>query len=96
MGLHFDLLDKLRNKTQGKALWLRNNVSTILCNCVENFGFIGLAFAGIYDIETILTIAASTSIIEALVAVLDTPFLYLAKRSDSLLKRIGARSEQNT
>ena len=90
------LFDKLRNKTQGKALWLRNNVSTILCNCVENFGFIGLAFAGIYDIETILTIAASTSIIEALVAVLDTPFLYLAKRSDSLLKRIGARSEQNT
>lgn len=71
------LFTKLRNKTNGEKLWLRNNVSTILCNCLENFGFIGLAFAGIYDIQTILTIAISTSIIETIVAILDTPFLYL-------------------
>ena len=62
----------------GKRLWLRNNASTILCNCAENFGFITLAFIGIYDLETILTIAISTSIIEAIVAVCDTPFLYVA------------------
>lgn len=63
----------------GKALWLRNNLSTIVCNCLENFGFIGLAFWGIYDVKTIMTIAISTSIIEMCVAVLDTPFLYMAK-----------------
>jgi uncharacterized PurR-regulated membrane protein YhhQ (DUF165 family) len=55
-------------------------VATILCNCLENFGFIGLAFAGIYDFGTIITIAVSTSIIEAIVAVCDTPFLYAARR----------------
>ena len=71
---------KIRQKTDGKMLWLRNNVSTILCNCLENFGFIGLAFAGVYDVQTILTIAVSTSIVEAIVAVCDTPFLYLARR----------------
>lgn len=71
---------KIKQKTKGKMLWLRNNVATILCNCLENFGFIGLAFAGIYDFQTIMTIAISTSIIEALVAVCDTPFLYLARR----------------
>lgn len=74
------IFNKIKDKTQGKALWLRNNVSTILCNCIENFGFIGLAFWGIYDAQTIITIAVSTSIIEMIVAVLDTPFLYIARR----------------
>ena len=72
------LFHKLKEKSEGKKLWLRNNVSTILCNCLENFGFIFLAFAGIYDGKTILTIAVSTSIVEAIVAICDTPFLYIA------------------
>ena len=74
------VFSRIKHRTEGRKLWLRNNVATILCNCLENFGFIGLAFAGIYDFSTIMTIAVSTSIIEAAVAVLDTPFLYLAKR----------------
>lgn len=72
------LFAKMKQKSNGKRLWLRNNVATILCNCLENFGFIFLAFVGIYDMQTILTIAVSTSIIEALVAICDTPFLYIA------------------
>ena len=74
------VFNKLKARTAGKALWLRNNISTILCNCLENFWFIGIAFAGIDDIQTILTISVSTSIIEAIVAVCDTPFLYVARR----------------
>ena len=73
------LFNKIKEKMNGRALWLRNNVSTILCNCIENFGFIGLAFWGIYDAKTIFTIAISTSIIELIVAILDTPFLYIAR-----------------
>lgn len=73
------LFNKIKDKMNGRALWLRNNVSTIVCNCLENFGFIALAFWGIYDVKTILTIAASTSVIELAVAILDTPFLYIAK-----------------
>lgn len=69
-----------RLKERGGAMWIRNNVSTILCNCLENFGFIGLAFGGIYDFQTIMIISLSTSAIEALVALCDTPFLYLARR----------------
>ena len=74
------IFNKIKDKMNGRALWLRNNVSTILCNCLENFGFIGLAFYGIYDMKTIIVIAASTSIIELIVALLDTPFLYIAKK----------------
>ena len=72
------IFNELKAKMHGKKLWVRNNVSTILCNCLENFGFIALAFWGIYDIKTIITIAFSTSVIELLVALLDTPFLYIA------------------
>ena len=67
-----------------------NNVSTILCNCLENFGFIFLAFVGIYDGATILTIAASTSIVEAIVALCDTPFLYLAGGINRATSRFNA------
>lgn len=70
-------------KKRGGAMWLRNNVSTILCNCLENFGFIGLAFAGVYDFKTIMVIALSTSAVELVVALCDTPFLYVARNIKS-------------
>lgn len=73
------IFNKLKDKMNGRKMWLRNNVATILCNCLENFGFIALAFWGIYDGKSILTIAISTSIVEMVVALLDTPFLYIAK-----------------
>lgn len=73
------LFNRIKQRMHGKQLWIRNNVSTILCNCIENFGFIGLAFWGLYDLQTIVMIAFSTSVIELIVALLDTPFLYIAK-----------------
>lgn len=83
------LFAKLRDKTAGKYLWLRNNVSTIVCNCLENFGFIALAFYGVYDVRTIINIALSTSAVELLVGICDTPFLYIAKG-------MGAKDEQRS
>lgn len=74
------IYNKLKDKTSGKKMWLRNNISTIICNCAENFAFIFLAYVGIFDGATIISIALSTSVIELIVAVLDTPFLYLAKK----------------
>lgn len=82
------LFNILKNKMQGKKLWLRNNVSTILCNCLENIFFMTLGFLGMYDIKTIIIMAFSTSIIEAIVGVCDTPFLYIATR-----KKLISQSE---
>lgn len=73
------IYDKLHKMFDGKKLWLRNNVSTIPCNCLENFGFTFLAFAGVYPTEDVLMIAVSTCAIEAGIALCDTPFLYLGK-----------------
>lgn len=75
------LFDFLKKKTNGKKLWLRNNVSTIICNGLENFGFIFLAFYGVLETESLLPIALTTTAVEAVIALLDTPFLYIAKKT---------------
>lgn len=73
------LFEKLKRKFL-KQLWLRNNVSTIISNCLENYFFVFFAFVGIYDYSTILSIATTTSILEIIIAICDTPFMYIAKK----------------
>lgn len=73
------LFEKLKKKFP-KQLWLRNNVSTIISNCLENYFFVFFAFVGIYDYGTILSIATTTSILEIIIAICDTPFMYIAKK----------------
>ena len=72
------MYDHLRIKTRGKKMWLRNNVATITCNCMENFFFVLFGFYGLYDFVQCMQIAFSVSVIEAFVGICDTPFLYLA------------------
>ena len=74
------LYDKLKVKMDGKYMWLRNNVSTILCNCLENFLFMLMAFIGVFDIKTVIIMALSTSVIEIIAGICDTPFLYIATK----------------
>ena len=76
------IYDALKKKMNNKHMWVRNNVSTILCNTIENFFFMFGAFLGIYDVKTILVMALSTSAVEVLVGLCDTPFLYLATRKE--------------
>lgn len=74
------LFHKLKDLFKGKKLWLRNNIATITCNCLENFGFVFLAFYGIMEVPELLSIALITCVIETIIALLDTPFLYIAKK----------------
>lgn len=74
------IFEKIKNKVPSK-LWLRNNVSTIISNCAENYFFAFFAFIGILDLGTIVSIATIGSIIEIIVALCDTPFLYLATKN---------------
>lgn len=75
----------IKNKIP-KKLWLRNNISTIVCNCLENFIFSTIAFIGIFSISTIFEIAFVASILEIIIAILDTPFLYLSTYKTKLKK----------
>lgn len=74
------LYEWLRKKSNGKRMWLRNNLCTILCNGGENFLFYFIAFGGIMSLKTEIAVGISATIIETLIAVCDTPFLYISKK----------------
>ena len=73
------LFDKFRQHST-KNLWLRNNVSTIFCNCAENFLFIFAAFYGIMSAKDCVAVALTTCVVEAITGLLDTPFVYLGRK----------------
>ena len=77
--LNARMFDWLRRKYP-TLLWLRNNVSTVACQVVENFLFHFMAFYGVLNIQVICELTLTVSAIEAIIALLDTPFLYLAKK----------------
>jgi len=81
------LFEKIREKTNGKYLFLRNNVATIISQCIENYLFYIIAFFGIYSMQDLFSMTVVCCGIEILVALLDTPFLYLAVRGNKNAKR---------
>lgn len=78
--IDINLYEFLRKKSNGKKMWLRNNLCTIISNGSENFLFYIVSFLGILPISSILSSAISATIIEIIIAILDTPFLYLSKK----------------
>lgn len=69
-----------KNKTKGKFLWLRNNASTMVSQAIDSVVFCTIALWGVYDTNTWLQILATTYFLKWFVAIIDTPFIYLAKR----------------
>ena len=70
----------LKEKQDGRHMWFRNNLSTILCNGAENFAFYFIAFAGVFEYRDLILMGASATMIEIAIALCDTPFLYAAKK----------------
>lgn len=63
-----------------KFLWLRNNGSTLVSQIVNTFLFTLFAFYGTYDTATLLSIFLSSYVIYIFTSLLDTPFVYLARK----------------
>ncbi|MBE6020318.1 MAG: VUT family protein [Clostridiales bacterium] len=66
--------------SKDKMLWLRNNGSTLISQFINAVLFNIAAFAGTYSFSTLATIIISTYIIYMIVTLLDTPFVYLARK----------------
>lgn len=81
------LFEKIREKTNGRYLFLRNNVATIISQCIENYLFYIIAFFGIYSMKDLFSMTLVCCVIEIVVALMDTPFLYLA---------VGGKNELRT
>lgn len=63
-----------------KMLWLRNNGSTLISQAVDTVVFVGIAFWGSYPTEVFFSILWTTYVFKAIVALADTPFIYLARK----------------
>lgn len=61
-------------------LWLRNNGSTLISQIVNTVLFTVLAFAGIYDNSTLISIMLSSYVIFIFTSLLDTPVVYIARK----------------
>lgn len=68
-------------------LWLRNNGSTLTSQLIDTVLFTTLAFWGVYPRNVFLSILITTYVFKAVVALLDTPFMYLARKIVPLNER---------
>ena len=72
-----NLYDFLKNRT--RKLWIRNNISTIVSQIIDTCLFVAISYSGIVDFSTLFNIAISMFIFKFIIAILDTPFMYLSK-----------------
>ena len=77
---HFDIwiFHKLKQKTEGKKLWLRNIFSTSTTQLIDVLTFYPLAFYGVYT--NLLELMIVAYIFKITMALLDTPFIYFSHK----------------
>lgn len=66
-----------------KFLWVRNNAATMVSQFIDTIIFTLIAFAGVFSPNILFQLIITTYAIKILIALLDTPFLYVAKRINS-------------
>lgn len=71
----FQALNKYTNR-----LWVKNNASTMCSQLVDSIIFTVIAFWGIFDTQTIFELIFTTYAIKIIVAIIDTPFIYLIEK----------------
>ena len=74
-----NIFEMFKKKTKGKHLWIRNCGSTMLSQLIDSAIFTSIAFLGLFEMSVWWQILISTYLLKFLVAILDTPFMYLAK-----------------
>lgn len=63
-----------------KHLWLRNCGSTLTSQAIDTVVFTTIAFYGVYENSVFISILLTTYLFKAIVALFDTPFIYLARK----------------
>ena len=70
---------RIKQLTQDRHLWLRNTGSTLLSQAIDTLIYGLVVWWGIVDLTTALQLAAAKYVFKFVIAVLDTPFIYLAR-----------------
>ncbi|MFH1641632.1 MAG: queuosine precursor transporter [Nanoarchaeota archaeon] len=80
--------DFWKKKTNGKHIWLRNNLSTMVSQIIDNVIFSWIAWVGLFGLfgweqvfswDIIIQIFIVSYILKWIVALVDTPFIYWSK-----------------
>ena len=87
---HF-IWDKTGNNRS--KLWLRNNGSTLISQAIDTVIFTFIAFRGVYPNEVFFSILLTTYLFKAIVALLDTPFIYIARAITPVAKKKAVEGE---
>lgn len=74
-------------------LWIRNNLSTLISQILDNIIFTIIAFAGVYNTSTLISIMFSTYFLKIIISICDTPFVYLATywKKNGLIKEFDEK-----
>ncbi len=83
-----------RSGNSRAKLWLRNNGSTLTSQALDTVIFTFLAFWGVYPVPVFVSILVTTYIFKAAVALMDTPFMYLARRIVPLTEKGTSHENQ--
>ena len=87
--LEVSLYAKLKEKMKGRQLWLRNNITSVIAQTIDNIIFTWIAFVGffglfgwgqIFEWPIIISIFFTTIIMKYIVSFFDTFVIYMARK----------------
>ncbi|MBT8442436.1 MAG: queuosine precursor transporter [Gammaproteobacteria bacterium] len=70
---------KIKEKTQGRHLWLRNNLSTMASQTIDTLLYSFVVWWGVVDLATALQLGIVKYGFKLAIAMIDTPFIYWAR-----------------
>ncbi len=73
------LFHRIKELTNDKHLWLRNTGSTLISQAIDTLIYGLVVWWGIVDLATALQLAAAKYVFKFFIAIVDTPFIYLAR-----------------
>ncbi len=70
---------KVKAWTQGRHLWLRNNLSTLASQSLDTVVYALVVWWGVVDLTTAIQLGLAKYVFKAGIAAFDTPFIYWAR-----------------
>ncbi|GIS87187.1 MAG: transporter [Woeseia sp.] len=70
---------KIKAWTNGRHLWLRNNLSTMASQTVDTTLYALVVWWGVVDLEQAISLGLAKMVFKIAIAAFDTPFIYWAR-----------------
>jgi queuosine precursor transporter len=72
----------VKDRTEGRHLWIRNNLSTITSQALDTALYTVIVWWGLFDLATAFQLALAKYVFKVFIAAFDTPFIYWARTWD--------------